>query len=287
MARKTDTDGRHVHAALAAAVADPGVLERLHRTGEAGSAFDFERIRLFAGLALKVRHNDIRMLLPLTFKLLDRLKISVPLFAAYGKFAAALRLAGRTARSDKLEVISGFIEDWLRDDDPMHALVCDALRHERALLALENDRADALAVADDDAAQATLAVTPAAVPRPAAGLVRTEMSCNPLELADAVSSPKGDLAALRRGQFQFVYRWDALKGCAIAIAIDELGSLLLDLADGRTSFADLADMLRRAGLALTSAQLCQAGQQLLDHGLLAVNAPRSLRRARHAAGSRR
>ncbi|MBP1097538.1 RiPP maturation protein ApyI [Bradyrhizobium diazoefficiens] len=286
MPRKTDTDGRHVHAALAAAVADPCVLERLHRTGEAGSPFDFERIRLFAGLALKVRHNDIRMLLPLTFKLLDRLKISVPLFAAYGKSAAALRLAGRTTRSDKLEVMSGFIEGWLRADDPMHALVRDALHHERALLTLEDRRANAPAGADDDATPATHAVTPAAVPRPAAGLIRTKMSCHPLQLAATLGSPKGDLTALHRGQFQFVYRWDALKGCAAAIEIDELGNLLLELADGRESFVHLVSMLRRAGLALTSAQLCRAGQQLLDHDLLAVRAPRPRRRVRHAAGSR-
>ena len=91
MPNRTETAARHVHATLAAAVADPIVLEHLRRTDNVGSAFDLESIRLFAGLALKVRHNDIRLLLPLTFKLLDRLKISVPLFAAYGKTAAASR----------------------------------------------------------------------------------------------------------------------------------------------------------------------------------------------------
>src|SRR4051794_6599780 len=112
MPKSTETAARHVHASLAAAVAGPRLLKRLGRTGSTGPAFDLERIRLFAGLALKVRHNDIRLLLPLTFKLLDRLKISVPIFAAYGEQAAALRQTKRTTRSDRLEVMSGFVEGW-------------------------------------------------------------------------------------------------------------------------------------------------------------------------------
>jgi len=283
MPRRTDTDARRVHATLAASVADPAVLERLHGTGEAGSGFDFERIWLFAGLALKVRHNDIRMLLPLTFKLLDRLKISVPLFAAYGKSAAALRAARRTTRADKLEVMSGFIEGWLQADDPMHGLVRDALHHERALLALEKDRVTAPAGAEDR--DAPVAVTPATVPRPADGLILKEMSCNPFLLAKTLGSRGSDLSALQRGKFQYVYRWDAQRGCATAIEIDELGQLLLEVTDGRSSLADLADMLRQAGVDVTGAQLCRAGQQLLDHDLLAVTVPRSRRRARRAAGS--
>ncbi len=98
MLRKNETAARHVHAVLAAAVDNPLLLERLrrqtaNRRKDGAAAFDLERIRLFAGLAVKVRQNDVRLSLPLTFKLLDKLKISVVLFAAYGKQAAALRQA--------------------------------------------------------------------------------------------------------------------------------------------------------------------------------------------------
>lgn len=287
MPNRTETAARQVHATLAAAVADPMLLERLRRTGDAGSAFDFERIRLFAGLALKVRHNDIRLLLPLTFKLLDRLKISVPIFAAYGKTAAASRLAKRTTRSDKLAVISGFIEGWLHADDPMHVLVRDALHHERALLALEDSHVEDPDPAGAAVAKATSAVTPASVLRPAAGLVQNEMSYNPLLLAEALGSPGSDLSALRREQLHFVYCWDERRGCAIAVEVDELGHVLLAPADGRRSVEHLADMLRQAGVALTSAQLCRAGQQLVDNDILVVAASQSRKRVRRAVGSGR
>ena len=144
MLRKNETAARHVHAVLAAAVDNPLLLERLrrqtaNRRKDGAAAFDLERIRLFAGLAVKVRQNDVRLSLPLTFKLLDKLKISVVLFAAYGKQAAALRQAKRKTLADKMELISRFMEDWLDAGDPQHALVRDILHHERALLAL-NDR---------------------------------------------------------------------------------------------------------------------------------------------------
>ncbi|RXT47857.1 RiPP maturation protein ApyI [Bradyrhizobium betae] len=271
MPRKTETAARHVHATLAAAVADPDALERLCRSGDARRSFDVERIRLFAGLALKVRHNDIRLLLPLTFKLLDRLKISVPIFAAYGKTAAALRVAKRTTQSDKLEVISGFIEGWLRADDPLHALVRDALHHERALLALKDNHAKVPAGTNDrEVMRSKATVAPASVVRRATGLIRNEMSCNPLLLATALDSPASDLSVLRRDQLHFVHRWDARRGCATAVEIDELGHVLLELADGRRSLTRLIDMLRRAGVTLTSAELCRVSQQLVDNNLLVV-----------------
>ena len=154
-------------------------------------------------------------------------------------------------------MISGFIEGWLRAEDPLHALVRDALHHERALLALE-DSHEAPAGADDrDVTQTRAAVTPASVLRPVTGLIRNEMSCNPLLLAEALRSPGSDLSVLRREQLHFVYCWDAGRGCATAVEIDELGHVLLELADGRSSLLHLIEMLRRAGVAMTSDQLCR------------------------------
>jgi hypothetical protein len=286
MPKGTETAARHVHAILAAAVADPMLLERLRRTENVGAAFDFERIRLFAGLALKVRQNDVRLLLPSTFKLLDKLKISVPLFAAYGKKAAALRLAKRTTRSDKLESISDFIEGWLHPNDPKHALVRDALHHERALLALNDSHAnDTAEVAIRRVTKVTAAVTPETLPRPAAGLIQKEMSCNPLLLEEVLRSPESDLSILRREQLHLVYCWDKRRGCATATQVDELGHVLFNLANGRRSIARLVEMLRQAGVALTRAQLCRAAQQLVDNGILVVIAPKSQqKRVRHEIG---
>jgi hypothetical protein len=95
MLKDSAPSARQVHAMLAAAVDDPIVLERLRRRARSrgDTAVDFERVRLFAGLAAKVRQNDIRLRLPLTFALLDRLKVSIEIFADYAKPAAGGRPA--------------------------------------------------------------------------------------------------------------------------------------------------------------------------------------------------
>jgi hypothetical protein len=277
MLRKNETAARHVHAVLAAAVDNPILLERLrrqpaNRRKDGAAAFDLERIRLFAGLAVKVRQNDVRLRLPLTFKLLDRLKISVVLFAAYGKQAAALRQAKRKTLADKMESISRFMEDWLDAGDPRHALVRDMLHHERALLVLNDHRGTGSARDHAETIARAATVRPKSVPRPVAGLIRHEMSCDPLALERLLRSPDSDLSKLRRGQFHYVYSRDKERGCISAKEIDELGHVLVSLADGRRSAARLVEVLRRAGVVLTHDQLCDAVQDLVDNGILILRA---------------
>jgi len=293
MPRTTRTAARHVHAVLAAAVSNPALLEHLRQRAGRGeddtATFDLERIRLFAGLAVKVRQNDVRLSLPLTFKLLDRLKISIPLFAAYSKPAAALRQANKNMRSDKIESISCFLEGWLHVNDPAQALVRDILHHERALLVLNGNRATFLAEdRDRHTARAAAAVRPESIPRPAPGLTFHEMSCDPLALERMIRSPTGDLSTLRRGPFYYAYCWDKGQSSISTKEIDELGHVLINLASGRRSVARLVEILRQAGVALTGAQLCDATQNLVDHGILILVDRRSRQtRGRSAIGSGR
>jgi hypothetical protein len=273
MLRKNDTSARYVHAILAAAVDDPMLLDRLRRHSANPRKYspagvpDLDRLRLFAGLAIKVRQNDVRRRLPLTFKLLDKLKFSVSLFAAYAKEAAALRRAKKSTQTHRMRAISSFIEDWLDTEDPDHALVRDILHHERALFALD-DRETRDATPDE--ATTAAEVTPRSVPWPVAGLICREMSCDPLALARLLRLPDSDLSTLRRGQFYYVYCRENGSGCVSAKEIDELGRVLLVLADGRRSVAQLSGVLRRAGIVLTRDQSCSGVQALVDNGLLGL-----------------
>ena len=185
---------------LAAAVDDPLVLERLRRQARSrgAAAFDFERIRLFAGLAAKVRQNDIRLRLPLTFTLLDRLKVSIAVFADYAKPAAALRQANKKSRADKIDSFCRFLDGWLDHGNPDHALAWDLVRHERALFELR-DGATALPVQPGDAKREK--VTAKSVPVWRARIRRCFDRYS--ELANAVLGqlplpmPKLDLRSLR------------------------------------------------------------------------------------------
>jgi len=252
---------------LAAAVDDPLVLERLRRQAKSrgAAAFDFERVRLFAGLAVKVRQNDIRLRLPLTFALLDRLKVSIAIFADYAKPAAALRKANKKSRADKIDSFCRFLDGWLDHDNPDHALAWDLIRHERALFELR-DGATASAQ-PSDAKPRKVTAKSIAVRR--ARTVHHQMSANPLQLEQMMLCARnGDFSALQRGQFHYVYRWDEPRGCVSIDAVDELGCVLFDYADGKNSIAQMAAALRHAGVAVDAESLCGAVQQLVDNGAL-------------------
>ena len=278
MPRKNEASARHVHAVLAAAVDDPAVLERLRRQGGGrgrsgpAAAYDLERLRLFGGLAVKVRQNDVRLRLPLTFKLLDRLKISIPLFAAYGRHAAALRRTGKPALAKKIESISRFIEGWLDAKEAGHALVRDVLGHERALLAVNSAIAGAPEREHGGAPAIAPQATFASVPRRVNGMILHETSCNLTALERLLRSPDAALSALPRGQFHYVYCPDHTHGGASAREVDELGHVMILLADGRRSVARIADVVRKAGVTMNGEQACGAVQALVDEGILILRA---------------
>jgi hypothetical protein len=273
MLRKSDTSARHVHAVLAAAIDDPSLLERLRRQGKSSNptaqniALDFDQVRLFAGLAVKVRQNDLRLSLPLTFKLLDRLKISVELFASYAKVAAVLRKTNKKSREDKIRSLFEFLDRWLDRENPEHAFVWDMIRHERVLKDLGKSAATSAPVGLQTSACKKVAAK--SVPVRSDQTIRFEMSCNPLELEEALRRSR-DLSTIQRGQFHYVYRWDDLQGCVSVSQIDELGCVLFDYANGRRSVARIAALLRQAGIPVDAKSLCDAVQEMSDKGTLTL-----------------
>src|SRR5215469_9830504 len=134
MTKQSRTSGRNVHAAIAAAMDNPDLLERWRKRAASArrirsdkDTFDFDRMRLFAGLATKVRHGDVRLSLPLTFKLLDALEISIQFFADYAGTAAALRKAGTASTADKIASLCTFVDGWIDGTDSDQALVRDMI----------------------------------------------------------------------------------------------------------------------------------------------------------------
>jgi hypothetical protein len=110
----------NVHAALAAAMSDPALLEswlsnrlalRAIRIDE--RQIDLTGIRNFVGLVTKVRHNDLRTALPVTFRLIDKAGLSIPLFADYAVKAAALRRWGKPTQAQKIEALAEYLKGWL------------------------------------------------------------------------------------------------------------------------------------------------------------------------------
>ena len=198
---------RRVHAVLAAAMADPALIERWRRDPAALREIGIElgelaldKIRHFAGLATKVRHNDLRLEVPKTLKLLDLMGMSIELFAAYAGPAAVLREAGKKSKSDRLRSLVSFLDGWLDRSKPAHALAWDMLRHETAILTLRETP-----VVGRSVRVRSRRASAGSVPYHRGLLIHHEMNCNPAELEAALAGGACAVAALPRSSHHLAY----------------------------------------------------------------------------------
>ncbi|MGC2781287.1 MAG: hypothetical protein WA418_37185 [Bradyrhizobium sp.] len=265
-----DTSARRIHAVLAAAMADPALLERwrrrpaaLNKAGIGAAAFELDKIWRFAGLVTKVRHNDLRISLPLTFKLLDLGHLSIEAFANYAKQAAALRRSGRKSKAERMQSLFEFLDGWLDRRNPAHAAVWDMIRHERALLELQADAPSAQAEGANGRQ-----VCAETIPVRGERVIRHEMSFNPVALVRMLRAGTYALATLPRGPFLVAYCRDQRASRIDILEIDEVTSVLLDLADGSRSIGEIAALLRGAGIPVEIDNLCGMVRELIAGGLI-------------------
>jgi hypothetical protein len=236
---------------------------------------NLDRLWRFSGLATKVRHNDVRLSLPVTFGLLDRFGLSIELFAAYAPHAAALRQAGRNARAQKIGAIASFLYRWLDRRNPAHARVWDMLRHERAIFEAQRR------ASGNVPSQRTRVFDAKAVPVCAPGVPRRRLGCDPIALAQMLQRRSCDLLQGPVGVFHFAYRWDARRRCVDIVRLDETAVIVLDLVDGSSSIASIARLLRRAGVPIDGSKLVSAIRPLAAARLLEFRRTASRRSSPH------
>src|SRR5262249_48489155 len=119
---------------LAAWRADPA---RLAEYGIEPSTMDLDGVADFAGLAERVRHNQCRGDLELTFRLLRLTKLEVALFRDDTPVWLQRRRAGRNSTADRIAGLAEFVADWA-DGDATRTLVRDVLDHEHAIARLRH-----------------------------------------------------------------------------------------------------------------------------------------------------
>jgi hypothetical protein len=278
---------RKVHAVLAAGVENPALIARwrhepelLRGYGVEPAEVDLDALWKFAGLTIKVRHNGLRDDLPLTFRLMSVAGIEIDLFAAYAgaRAAAGARLAP-TTEGRTLELIA-FLAGWLDRDDPVHALLWDVIRHERAVAQLARATLAPAGSAPVPAARATART----VPRVRGELVLHEMTCDPRAVAGALHASLPRLAAIPRAPAYLCY-WRADAAPAIAIlTLDALGFYALSRIDGSATAAAVHRAVGGAGR--TSPGFLRALEQLAALGVIVLGAPAvgGVRDARHVRG---
>ena len=260
-----------VHAALAAAMSDPGLLDRWRRDPLAlrdvsidERQFDLEQVRNFIGLVTKVRHNDLRAVLPATFKLMDKASLSIPLFADYALKAVAIRSNGKPTAAEKIEALADYLNGWLDKENAVHCLVWDLFRHEHSILMLRQSKQ----------APRTPSVIenigPRSVPRRNGMIFHHEMTCRPSDVETMLLDVDCDLKAIPRRRSLYAYFGDEQSARLRISEIDEATFAILDLADGYRDVGKVAAVLRKAGVAVKTQQLCEMVGELVSSGMLAA-----------------
>jgi hypothetical protein len=311
-------NARQVHAVLAAGIENPALIARwrdqpelLRGHGVEPATVDLDGLWKFAGLTVKVRHNALREDMPLTFRLMSVAGIEIDVFAAYaGERAARGARFAATTEGRTLDLIA-FLDGWLDREDPVHALLWDVIRHERALAQLArspyfirppriSDSADPslrysgasglarcsglrsvsakAVVAPAGAAGRRATATARTVPRVCGEIVLHEMTCNPRAVAAALHASAPRLGEIPRGPVHVCY-WRAGAAPEIAILeLDALGFYTLSLADGRRTAAALHRAL--GGIGRPSAGFLRVLGELAALGVISLGSSGSLGRQR-------
>jgi hypothetical protein len=230
------------HSLVAAGLADPGRLHRwrtepalLERYGVHASDVDLEALADFAGLAEKIRHNQCRDDLPLTFRLLRLSGLEIDLFRHYAPRSIERRREGLTSVVHRIDGLASFVEGWAPEDDSLRCLVRDVLRHEHALAVLRATVVEA--VASDN-----LSPGPHRPPMHNGRILVGRLTCDPAQVAAVLRARDPDLGEIERAPHTFVYQ-RASNGRLRILEVDQgIGNLLLAV-DGRTSVARIAQRL--------------------------------------------
>lgn len=234
-----------VHAVMAAGVDRPQLLERwmadatqLRGLGVEPDGFDLQALAKFAGLGVKVRHNPLRPMFPLGFRLMSVAAIEIDMFAAYALQRSREGRAFAADMAQRARDLVAFIGGWHDPSVRAHVLLWDAMRYELAVAQLRAPHSGAMPALDLRASRAPCI----------RGVVALhELQSDPRVLAEVLhaSAPRLEDVPLQPQAFCF---WrapaeeggdDHGSGDTAVIAIDALGQHLLSRIDGRRSAAAL------------------------------------------------
>lgn len=260
---------RVAHSAMATCVADP---ERLAREAAMPPAqrtralreLDLDSLADFMGLTEKVRHNQVRGDLQMTFRLLRITGLEIRLFRDYAPSSLRRRAHGLTSPAQRLDGLVEFTQTWA-GADPQRCLVRDVLRYEHTVAAFRRDTS-----IEDDRGPAAL--RPDSVPVPHGRIVTVEASCQPVAAVEVLRAQEPDLGLVERRRYDLVYHRSP-SGRFRVIEVEPGTPALLDAVDGRSTVRRLTERL--VGDDGYVGAVCAAYQSLTDLGLLTVEGARS------------
>jgi hypothetical protein len=265
---------RRVHAVLAAAVLNPDLIAKWKSDPDVLRAYDIEPTAIdltalwkFAGLTVKVRHNSVRDMLPMSFRLMSVTGSEIEIFASYASFAASKGYGYAATTVERSHSLISFIEQWRDPRRKDHTLLCDLLHHEYALAALAasspapEDQAPMSAPADQQSASAS------SVPSICGQIALYEMRSDPRDVVSALSDRVPDLRHIGLATRYHCY-WLQRSGEVCIVELDAFGYYALSYTDGNRSVADLSAFLG----GLPTVTVLHSLGRLADAGIIAFRA---------------
>lgn len=261
---------------MAAGLANPKMLyswvknpELLRSSGIDPENFDLEALWRFSGLTTKVRHNDLRCHLPMTFVLLGDTGLEFDLFADYAIPAAELRAAGKNSVWDKLEGLFEFLQTWLDLNRRDHALLWTIFRHEATIAQIHNSIGQQSVLFQGCAGpEFGLDDIPAI-----RGILRVlEVNFDPRRLSNILRTNPSELPNLQPNTLRLGYWWEGDCAQMSLLELDESTSHLLSLIGGGRSVRSIARILAEQDDPRVQQTLLAMMGQLADLGLVAFGA---------------
>lgn len=197
-----------------------------------------ERLALFRGFIVKVKHNQVRQALPLTFRLLPAVAEELAFFRYYAPAYLAIRAGGPLALEAQVQLMAKHLHDFLEQDTGLaRKAIADVLTHELALWTLRSH---------------------GAAPRPprSGGAIawrgRLEIrryGTDVLHACGALAMRNIDPARDLRDREHTLAYWRPADSDAVEFfEIDELTAFLFAMVDGRRTLEDIAERVAVLGM---------------------------------------
>jgi len=195
-----------------------------------------ERLALFAGFITKIKHNPLRTVLPLTFRLLALLDAEIDFFAAYAPAYAEKRAAGALSEERRIALLEQQLDAFAAQRPPqVQALLRGVLAHEATVHRLVTSEASP----GGEAASGIGWCGRAALGRYRVDVAR---ACEALRARRFAF----DADVVVRDQI-LLYRQLPERGEIAFFEIDELTWLLCSLVDGQRTPRDVAAAVAELG----------------------------------------
>ena len=221
---------------------------------------DLDSLADFMGLTEKVRHNQVRGDLEMTFRLLRITGQEIQLFRDYAPTSLQRRARRLTSPTQRLDGLVEFTESWA-GTDPQRCLVRDVLRYEHTVARFRRDTS-----VEEDREPAVLLTD--SVLTHHGTIVAVDATCHPVAVLDALRAHEPDLQRIERQPYVLVYHRSPC-GRFRALEVEPGARALLDAVDGRSSVRELAQLL--FGDDALADALRAAYQALADIGLVTTN----------------